>query len=107
MRCGAGSGRQRCGWPGGSPARRECRHGSPGMSLLAVAVTGMRKPALSPRQRQVITLIAAGHTNPSIAQLLGITLHTVKSHIDAILYRLGAENRSHAVILAVRAGELQ
>lgn len=62
---------------------------------------------LSPRQRQVVALIAAGYTNPSIAVQLGITLGTVKNHVDAIFQRLGAENRGHAVVLAMQGGELR
>jgi DNA-binding NarL/FixJ family response regulator len=62
---------------------------------------------LSPRQREVLALIAAGYTNPSIAVQLGITLDTVKNHVEAILQRLGAENRGHAVLLAMQGGELR
>lgn len=107
MRCGAGSARQRCGWPAGSPGRRRCRRGSPATSLLTVAVTSMNRPALSPRQRQVITLIAAGHTNPAIAGQLGITLGTVKKTLKAAMQKLCAQNRAHAVLLAAQAGELR
>lgn len=71
----------------------------------ACRVTAMRE--LSPRQREVLALIAAGYTNPSIATQLGITLGTVKNHVDAIFQRLGAENRSHAVVLAMQGGELR
>jgi DNA-binding CsgD family transcriptional regulator len=62
---------------------------------------------LSPRQRQILALIAAGYTNPSIAAQLGITLGTVKKHVEAIRYRLDAENRGHAVLLAMQGGELR
>lgn len=62
---------------------------------------------LSPRQRQVLALIAAGYTNPSIARQLGIALGTVKKTLKAAMQKLDAENRSHAVVLALQAGELR
>lgn len=61
---------------------------------------------LSDRQREVLALIAVGHTNAMIAEDLGIALATVKTHAEAIMQRLCAENRSHAVRLAVDVGEL-
>ncbi len=61
---------------------------------------------LSPRQREVLALAAAGHTNPEIAALLHITLHTVKTHMELVRGKLGATNRGHAVLLAAQAGEL-
>lgn len=62
--------------------------------------------ALSTRQREGIILAAGGLTNPAIAQKLGITLGTVKNHMDAVRRKLGATNRRHAVRLAVASGEL-
>jgi DNA-binding NarL/FixJ family response regulator len=62
---------------------------------------------LTARQCEVLTLLAGGHTNSSIAQTLGITLGTVKNHVEAILQRLCADNRRHAVRLAVEAGVLR
>lgn len=67
----------------------------------------MRKPALSPRQRQIIALVAAGYTNPGIATQLGIALGTVKKTLKAAMQKLCAQNRAHAVLLAAQAGELQ
>ncbi len=61
---------------------------------------------LSPRQRDVLALIAAGHTNPSIAATLHIELGTVKNHVEAIMQKLCAKNRSHAVFIAEKAGVL-
>jgi len=62
--------------------------------------------ALSTRQREVIALVAAGHTNSSIAARLHLTSNTVKSHLDQIFHRLGANGRAHAVALAFRSGDL-
>lgn len=46
-------------------------------------------PALTPRQRQVIALVARGHTNPEIARALVIRTDSVKNHIYDIHHRLG------------------
>jgi DNA-binding NarL/FixJ family response regulator len=61
---------------------------------------------LATRQREVLDLVAAGYTNPSIAQMPKIDLGTVKKHIQAIVEKLGATNRSHAVAVALRTGVL-
>ena len=49
---------------------------------------------LSPREREVATLVAAGFTNRQIADALCISLPTVKDHVHAILTTTGAQNRS-------------
>jgi DNA-binding NarL/FixJ family response regulator len=64
-------------------------------------------PSLTPREREVLALIAPGYTNPQIAVQLGISVGTVKKHVKAILQRLDASNRSHAVVVALKAGELR
>lgn len=63
-------------------------------------------PSLTVREREVLALVAAGHTNPSIARTLGISVHTVKNHVEKIVEKLSANNRSHAVVLAAEAGLL-
>ena len=50
--------------------------------------------------------MAVGLTNKAIAQRLGISDHTVKFHVAAVLAKLGAESRTEAVHLAVRRGLL-
>jgi DNA-binding CsgD family transcriptional regulator/GAF domain-containing protein len=52
---------------------------------------------LTPREREVLGLIAAGATNSAIAEKLVITEGTVKSHVKHILRKLGATNRSQAI----------
>lgn len=59
---------------------------------------------LSPREREVLRLIAAGRDNAAIARELVISPHTVKNHVSAILARLGVANRIQAAVLAVRDG---
>jgi DNA-binding CsgD family transcriptional regulator len=56
-------------------------------------------PALTPRQREILSLIADGLSNKQIARQLQINEQTVKNAIRAIYLRLGARNRAHAVAL--------
>jgi DNA-binding NarL/FixJ family response regulator len=59
---------------------------------------------LTPREVQVLELLAEGLTNKSIADRLGISDQTVKFHIASISGKLGAANRTDAVRRAVRRG---
>lgn len=61
---------------------------------------------LTDRELDVLRLIAGGLPNKAIALRLGISEHTVKFHVGAILTRLGAASRSEAVMLAARRGLL-
>lgn len=60
--------------------------------------------ALSPREIDVLRLIAAGNSNKLIADQLSIGEATVKSHVTNILSKLGANDRAHAVTIAVKRG---
>lgn len=59
---------------------------------------------LTAREREVLQLVAQGLPNKSIAQRLGISEHTVKFHVAAILGKLGAASRAEAVRLGARRG---
>jgi two-component system, NarL family, nitrate/nitrite response regulator NarL len=61
---------------------------------------------LTPREIEVLQLVAEGFPNKQIALQLGISEHTVKFHIDAILGKLGAHSRTEAVTRAARLGLL-
>ncbi len=61
---------------------------------------------LTARELMVLRLVASGLSNRDIAAALSITERTVKFHVTAILNRLGADNRTQAVALAVRRGIL-
>lgn len=61
---------------------------------------------LTPRETEVLQLLADGLTNKAIAQRLGISDHTVKFHVNAILGKLGAQSRTEAVVRATRLGLL-
>jgi DNA-binding NarL/FixJ family response regulator len=60
--------------------------------------------ALSPRELDVLRLAACGKSNREIGAVLGIGETTVKTHMSAILVKLGANDRAHAVTLAVQRG---
>jgi len=57
---------------------------------------------LSYREQQILTYISEGNTNKEIAQLLGVSEQTVKTHVSAILRKLSAHDRAHAVALALQ-----
>ncbi|MEZ5289593.1 MAG: response regulator transcription factor [Vicinamibacterales bacterium] len=60
--------------------------------------------ALTPREQDVLALLAEGAGNREIASRLGVTEHTVKFHLGAIFGKLGATTRTEAVRRAIRAG---
>ncbi|MVA76375.1 response regulator [Auraticoccus sp. F435] len=60
--------------------------------------------ALSPREREVLTLMATGMTNTEIAERLVVSLATVKTHVRNVLAKLEARDRVQAVLLAHRYG---
>lgn len=60
--------------------------------------------ALSARELEVLRLVARGFSNKEIAAELGITTHTVKYHLAALLEKLGVRSRTEAVSLGVRKG---
>jgi DNA-binding NarL/FixJ family response regulator len=61
---------------------------------------------LSPRELEVLRLIRDGRRNKEIADVLGIAETTVNFHIKNLVEKLGADNRTHAVTIAVRRGLL-
>lgn len=67
-----------------------------------------RKPPaldeLTLRERQVLALIAAGHSNATIGDSLGLAEATVKKYVSAVLAKLGAQNRVQAALLAQGLG---
>ncbi len=85
-----------------------------GGSLLGPAVTSRlldhieqgdeRPDGLTPRELEVLTLLARGLKNAEIASELFISERTVKFHVSSILAKLGAETRTEAVRIAARRG---
>ena len=60
--------------------------------------------ALTPREIDVLRLVAGGNANKQVAAQLSLTEETVKSHIRNILSKLGANDRTHAVAIGLRRG---
>ncbi|WP_036567440.1 response regulator transcription factor [Nocardia sp. BMG51109] len=59
---------------------------------------------LTAREREVLLLVAAGHSNGEIAVHLGVGDETVKTHVSRVLAKLGVRDRIHAVVYAHRHG---
>ena len=70
-------------------------------SSIAKAIEAVVAP-LTNRETQILNYIAEGNTNKQIAHALGISEQTIKSHVSAILRKLNANDRAHAVALAIR-----
>lgn len=62
------------------------------------------RAALTPREVEVLTLVARGLANKEISEQLGTAAGTVKMHIQNILAKLGASDRTHAVTIALQRG---
>jgi DNA-binding NarL/FixJ family response regulator len=65
-----------------------------------------RKPEapLSPREVEILQQVAYGSTTKEVADALGISFHTVKTHLERIFEKLGANDRAQAVAIAIRQG---
>ena len=64
------------------------------------------KGTITPREVEVLQLLATGHTNQQIAQALVISKGTAKVHVERILRKLNASDRTQAVVLAIEKGLL-
>jgi|SRR5215218_42752 len=74
-----------------------------GRTVFAAAPEAPRS-ALTPRERQVLGLLAGGDTNREIAERLHLSAHTVKEHTSGLYRKLGVRNRAEAVQRAERLG---
>ena len=61
-------------------------------------------PELTSREREVLTLIAQGYTNPSIAERLFLSPKTVRNHVSSIFGKLQVAGRSEAIVMAREGG---
>ena len=63
-------------------------------------------PALTAREREVLGMVAMGQGSTWIAAELGISAHTVETHVRHCLDKLGARNRAHAIALGLQTGQI-
>ncbi|MBO9515279.1 MAG: response regulator transcription factor [Variovorax sp.] len=87
------------------------RIAEPGEAADATLVPAHARPApsdaeaaLTPRELEVLALMAEGASNKAIARRLGISVHTAKFHVGSLLDKLDATGRTDAVAQAVRQG---
>lgn len=64
----------------------------------------LESPDVTPREREVLNLLATGAADKQIAEQLSLSLHTIKSHVRSILSKLHAVNRRDAARLAAKQG---
>ncbi len=77
------------------------------ISLLdAVATFPVNEP-LTPRELEILAMVAEGLTSKRIARRLGIAFCTVRTHLERVRGKLGARSRAEAVARAVRTGQLE
>ncbi|GAA1173288.1 DNA-binding NarL/FixJ family response regulator [Kitasatospora gansuensis] len=62
------------------------------------------RAALTGREEEALRLMATGLSNPEIAETLRVSLETAKTHVGNVLTKLGAQNRTHAVVIAYESG---
>jgi DNA-binding NarL/FixJ family response regulator len=67
----------------------------------------MQEDALSDRELEVLRSVARGHSNKIVADQLSISEHTVKNHLKNILSKLNADDRTHAVMIALKRGYIE
>jgi DNA-binding NarL/FixJ family response regulator len=84
------------------PRDLESMLATPAAASLASAPA--EQPALTPREIEVLRMMAEGEANKSIAWKLGISEHTAKFHVASILGKLNAASRAEAVAIGIRKG---
>jgi len=67
-------------------------------------VTDAQNASLTRREAQTLRYMAEGYSNKQIARVLYVSEQTVKNHVSSVQHKLGAHNRTHAVVLALRTG---
>jgi two-component system nitrate/nitrite response regulator NarL len=64
-------------------------------------------PPLTPRETEILALVGEGMSNKAVARSLGISVHTVKFHLEALFAKLDATSRAEAVAKGLRGGILE
>lgn len=90
----------------GAPGVRLARVDEPAHVALvdAIDTSASQEAALTPREIEVLNLLAEGASNKTIARRLGISIHTAKFHVGSLLDKLDASGRTDAVAHAARLG---
>jgi DNA-binding NarL/FixJ family response regulator len=65
-----------------------------------------RVPQLSPREREIMHLMAEGNTAEQIGDRIGVSVETVRTHVRNVIRKLQARNRVHAIAIALERGEI-
>ena len=93
----------------GAPGVRLARVDEPAHVALvdAIDTSASQEAALTPREIEVLNLLAEGASNKTIARRLGISIHTAKFHVGSLLEKLDASGRTDAVAHAARLGVIQ
>jgi DNA-binding CsgD family transcriptional regulator len=73
-----------------------------GMARVAPGPHRVRKDPLTGREREILNLVASGHSNKEIARRLVVSVHTVERHVANIYIKIGARNRAEATAFALR-----
>ena len=93
---------------GAIPGVRLARVGEPAHAALVPASAPADPQApLTPREREVLELMAEGASNKMIARALGISVHTAKFHVGSVIDKLDATGRTDAVAHAARLGVIR
>jgi len=82
---------------------RVARHVLDQFRGLTKTMEGVAAP-LTKRETEILTYVAEGNSNKEIAHILSISEQTIKNHVSAILRKLNANDRAHAVALALHSG---
>ena len=85
--------------PGPPAAKEDTAHWARRLKL-AMGRTPLDR--LTPRELEVIELVAQGMSNKEIASTLCVTRHTAKAHVQSILHKLGFDSRTEAAVLWTR-----
>ena len=86
--------------------KKKASAGAQPTDAFEVSSEAIEKLGITPRELEVLQLIANGHSNQEIAQLLFVSLNTVKTHISNVLSKLNAQRRTQAIQRAKDEGLL-
>jgi DNA-binding NarL/FixJ family response regulator len=78
--------------------------GEPGASAAGTSRGGSPYDALTDREKQVLKLVAEGHSNKEVADVLGISVKTAMSHREHLMEKLDVHNRTELIRFAIREG---